>query len=274
MKHALCILALAVPATGARGETFSVPIDSSTSSVTITLNLLGGSATDSSPVAGFMNLKLEIVSSPMQATLNDFDFVLTEPIVLNISYGFPIFGNFNSTLTDYRLYYATPGTPTGPAAIGAGGAFAFLNVPALQEGMLNYNATGGVCTIFQINSIPCTSSVNLADQPDVTISQMGGTLTSAGRVVSIVSTFDETSPIDPSNPNLGSIRLVGTIRGSVFVPPIPGDANGDCVVDFGDVTSVLANYGGSGPDGDGDSNGSVDFGDITAALAGWGGMCD
>ncbi len=53
-------------------------------------------------------------------------------------------------------------------------------------------------------------------------------------------------------------------------PPCFGDANGDFVVDFADVTATLAQWGGSGPLGDATHNGTVDFGDITAELANWG----
>lgn len=49
-------------------------------------------------------------------------------------------------------------------------------------------------------------------------------------------------------------------------PTCPGDANGDLVVNFQDVTAVLANFGGPGPAGDADGNGIVDFGDITIIL--------
>jgi hypothetical protein len=57
-----------------------------------------------------------------------------------------------------------------------------------------------------------------------------------------------------------------------------GNANGDGLVDFDDITAVLANWGamtlpGLGSPGDADNNGSVDFDDITAVLANWGADC-
>ncbi len=57
--------------------------------------------------------------------------------------------------------------------------------------------------------------------------------------------------------------------------PCPGDANGDGVVNFADITSVLANFGTvyppgilTGP-GDADHDGDVDFADITSVLSHW-----
>ncbi len=57
----------------------------------------------------------------------------------------------------------------------------------------------------------------------------------------------------------------------------PGDANGDEVVNFGDITEVLNNWladysPATGP-GDGNGDGVVDFGDITSALENWLGTC-
>ncbi len=70
------------------------------------------------------------------------------------------------------------------------------------------------------------------------------------------------------------LLLVGDFS---FAPPPPphcmGDANGDELVNFEDITGVLANWGGSGPDGDADDNSVVDFEDITAVLASWGATC-
>ncbi len=70
------------------------------------------------------------------------------------------------------------------------------------------------------------------------------------------------------------------LSGLVFVPPLcPGDANNDRVVNFADITSVLANFGNVYPpgvlNGPGDANhdGSVTFADITAVLANFGRVC-
>ncbi|HBS29006.1 MAG TPA: hypothetical protein DEB06_06050 [Phycisphaerales bacterium] len=55
--------------------------------------------------------------------------------------------------------------------------------------------------------------------------------------------------------------------------PCPGDADGNGVVDFDDITSVLSNWlvdytPGTGP-GDADASGIVDFDDITSILSNW-----
>lgn len=60
-------------------------------------------------------------------------------------------------------------------------------------------------------------------------------------------------------------------------PPCLGDANGDGMVTFSDVTAILANFGsdytpGTGP-GDSNFDGFVNFGDVTTTLANFGTPC-
>ncbi|TVQ60896.1 MAG: hypothetical protein EA379_07370 [Phycisphaerales bacterium] len=57
--------------------------------------------------------------------------------------------------------------------------------------------------------------------------------------------------------------------------PCPGDANGDGVVDFADLSAVLANFGESGSDVPGDvtADGVVDFADLSVVLANFGSEC-
>lgn len=75
------------------------------------------------------------------------------------------------------------------------------------------------------------------------------------------------------NPHCG-----GGMRGTINVsapppPPCLGDATGNRVVDFADITAVLANWGGAGPAGDADHDGDVEFADVTAVLASFGVPC-
>jgi plastocyanin len=62
---------------------------------------------------------------------------------------------------------------------------------------------------------------------------------------------------------------VSGMRGTIIIaapPPCLGDANGDRIVNFADVTAVLENWTGPGPAGDADHDNDVDFADVTAVL--------
>lgn len=70
-------------------------------------------------------------------------------------------------------------------------------------------------------------------------------------------------------------QTVGSPNPSMFTtiappPPCFGDANGDLMVDFADITATLAQWGSAGPLGDATADGMVNFNDITAELANWG----
>lgn len=89
---------------------------------------------------------------------------------------------------------------------------------------------------------------------------------------------------------IGSNMLQSDI-GSGFNPPVAldtveytftvlgsceGDADGNGVVNFSDINSVLANWGGGAgclPLGDANASGAIDFGDITSVIANWGASC-
>lgn len=95
--------------------------------------------------------------------------------------------------------------------------------------------------------------------------------------------------ISGTSANLGYAPNFTTIAGDQFVQttipptcslPCPGNADGNLVVNFGDITAVLASFGtsyvptpGTGP-GDADLDGSVTFADITSVLANFGAACN
>jgi hypothetical protein len=58
-------------------------------------------------------------------------------------------------------------------------------------------------------------------------------------------------------------------------PPVDcvGDADGNGAVDFGDITSILSNWGGTGPEGDANRDDLVNFKDVTSVLANFGSTC-
>lgn len=65
--------------------------------------------------------------------------------------------------------------------------------------------------------------------------------------------------------------------GTPGVTPCPGDADGNGVVEFGDIASILVNFGTvysptTGP-GDADQSGTVDFGDVASVLVNFGNTC-
>lgn len=222
-----------------RASPIEIPVNTSASSVTVQLCVIGSCDTDVSPAAGFVELKLDSLSAPEQVQVYDFVISLTEIINLFISYG--IFGNISATGQNVSLEYAAPGTPLPPAPLGAGGAFAYIDVPAISNGVVNYTATGLPCSALMGSGLPCTDTIVLADQGVQNGSFSGAVTVLPGRVVQMTLNPSVSGPIDPANPSLGTLTITGNIVGQAVVP-LPGDANLDGTVNGRDVqafTNVL-----------------------------------
>ena len=72
----------------------------------------------------------------------------------------------------------------------------------------------------------------------------------------------------------GVVSQIGGVSDAPDAPPAcVGDASGDRFVNFSDVISVLAQWGGAGPAGDADGNGLVEFTDVLVVLGNWQSPC-
>ncbi|MDX2148430.1 MAG: hypothetical protein SFZ23_13000 [Planctomycetota bacterium] len=260
---------LAASASAAQAST-NLAIDPARSNLSVTLTISGSSATDSSPVTGFFLVDLNSPSGPTQIGLRDFQINVSETLTLNISFGF--LGRFNSTASNVSVRYANPGTLFGPVPITATN-FEFTGVPSTTSGTLNYSATGIVCTLLQGSQLPCTGNINLADQGEQSADSVGGTLTVANRVATLTGAIDVTSPIDPDNPGIGTIRVNGSIvaAGSVRCE---ADFNNDGQVDFFDYLDFVNAFGNDEVAADFNADGQVDFFDYLDFASAFAAPCE
>lgn len=83
---------------------------------------------------------------------------------------------------------------------------------------------------------------------------------------------------DPGMPDVGTgaspLVDLGAHEFQGATPPCFGDADGDRVINFADITAALGNWGTSGPLGDANHDQVVNFADITATLSLWAGPCE
>ena len=258
---------------GALAETFDVPIDSAQSGLSLELCIAGSCDADSSAVAGFATIELDSVDGPTQISLYDFDLTATSNLHLYISWSF--LGDFTADLNNLALHDGTPGVPVGPYAVAGGGAFTLAGVPADMTGTYTYTASGIPCIALQGAGYLCSDSQDLADMGTQTIDAWNGRVTSQDRVVTLVSDIDVTTPLDPNNPDLGSLHVFGTVRGSAYVP-VPGDVDLDGDVDLSDLAALLGAYGACtgdlqyNPAADFDSSGCIDLADLAELLENYG----
>jgi hypothetical protein len=252
MKAAL--LSLAVAATAHADFPAHLVIDQSHSSVTVQLTILTSSATDSSPVTGFYDLRLNSRTAPTQVGLTNFYAALTDDLVLNVNLS--ILGRFNSNANDLVIYYADAPALFGPVAINATN-FTFVDLPTRSTGTLAYTATGFVCTQMQNSGLACTDTINLADQP-ASPQTVNGTLTVSNSIATVTGHIDSTQPLDPDNPALGSIHITGTIVASGPVL-CSADFNRDLAVDFFDYLDFVQAFSTGSTTADFNTDGVVDF---------------
>lgn len=271
---AACLLTPAV----SHAALIGVPIDPAQSSITVQLCVSGPCGSDTSRASGYFIIDVDDVDTLGTITAYDHKVRLDEPINLVVSYGF--LGRLTVNMNGFETFNAVPGTPVGPVSIlQPGGGFSIPGVPSAQAGLFDYTATGIPCSLLQsqVPPQPCTGNGDLSQQP-AGFTTLNGTITSAARVITVVSTINQSVPIDPANPSLGSFTVTGTVRGSIFVPvpPCQGDINSDGVVNVQDLTIFLAQFGTAVPNatgGDLDGDGIVNVFDLTLFLGAFGNVC-
>jgi len=240
----VAIVVSAFSGASAFGLPFEVPVDPTQSTLTFELCLAGECGSDSSSVTGMFIIELDSVDFPAQITLYDFQGELAETLNVHLDFGW-IGGDLYATLTDGAVLYANPGTPFGPVPVDGGGAFLFAGTPTNAEGALAYEATpsyGIACLALQAAGLPCSDTRYLQDE-GAQEADLDGFVSSVDRTVTLSSDVDVTVPIDEENPDLGTLRVTGTLRGQTYVPQPPGDVDRDGdvdLIDFAHFAECLA----------------------------------
>jgi len=228
---AVLVILLVATTPAARADGFEVPIDPNQSALTFELCLAGSCDDDTSAVGGSVMIALDSVDFPSQIWLYDFDLALVDSLEFSLSWG--AFGAFSATITDGGLQYADPNVVLGPEPIAAQ-AYVFPDVLTSGRGMLAYDASGVPCIALGTYGLPCSDTDDLTSEPPQSAS-LSGNIDTGSRVVTLSAEVDRTTPIDPANPDLGTIHVYGTVMGQVLVPRPPGDVDGDGDVDVLDA---------------------------------------
>jgi hypothetical protein len=225
-----------VAGSAAQASPFRIPIDSSSSSLTVELcvdgQILGVQCDDdSSSVSGETWWEIDSVSNPTTLTLHAYTLTLNETINLSVQFG--IVGGITATGTGISIEHPNPFTPLPPTPLSMS-TFDYLNVPANVNGMVAYNSTGLVCTALQGLGLLCNDTIDLAQQGEQTGSFAGTVMIMPDRTISIEYNPNVSQAIDEDNPDVGMLNITGIITGMVQLP-LRGDANLNGTVDGDDV---------------------------------------
>lgn len=250
---AASVLGLSLLAGSAAAQPVDLTVDQGASSllveVTASISFVSLPASDSSPLAGSIQIQLDDYGVPTSILLHDFQVNATETLVLNFNAGF--LGNATATLENAGAEYA--GTlPAGPGAVDAGGVFVLENVPLELSG--SGSTTGsGVFADFGGNTFDLQDFGVLEGELSGTVEIVGDEVVLDISIVGSGTQTQDGVTLDGT----ATIRIVA--RGDV---PVVVVCLGDIADDFGFTAAD-----GGGPDG------VVDFGDFVALL-GLIGPCD
>jgi len=275
MRSILAFLILAVFGTELAATPFTIPINQNNSSISVELCVLDECDSDSSNVSGFAVAALDDPEAPTQVTLHDFNFALTSSIDLSITIflgPIPI-GSIDITGSGLSISHPDGFPAVGPAPL-VNGMFSLTEVPADLLGTIEYSATGTICVALDGAGLPCDDLINLADF-GTQAGDMAGTL-----MINPNNDFAQlkldpsiSTPLDPMNPDFGTITVAGSVKGSAL-PPVKGDGDydqdGDVdLLDLAEFYTCFTGDGGGPIDSackPGDLDGSTDLDEGDFAL--------
>jgi hypothetical protein len=195
----------------------TLPVETATSRLNVELCVLAECDMQTSQLQGSVTVGLDLDSVPPQISLRDFNLQASSNYNFHLDYG--LLGDIFAQARGLRVYHAAPG-PAQPFVVVTNQQFTFVNVPFLLSGTANYNASGVICSLIQGNGQPCTGSLDLAAQPAALISELSGRLDTNNNLLSLSIQFTFLSPLDSTNPDLGTIAGSAVVNFSaVTVPP-------------------------------------------------------
>jgi hypothetical protein len=221
--------------------------------------------TDSSAARGPIAIELDDYDAPGEISIHDFDIALDDDLEYNFDWGFFV-GGIDITITDLRIRYATPGTPTGPVPVDGAGAFAFPSVQAVVTGTGAYRGYGLI-----LEGLVGEGSFNLADF-GVVESAIAGSVAVSGGVVELRGAQAFTGEGDFDGATV-SIDGAATLVAVGDVPDCVADFNGDGQVNTQDVLAFLNAWTAGDPRADCTGDGTINTQDVLCFLNAWTAGC-
>lgn len=262
---------LSVCASLASAQPIMVQVDQEASFIELSLDVSGFTDTDSSPIAGTITVDPVDPGFPNDLLFYGYNLALQEDLSLTLGGGF--LGSLVVNFLDLTVVDDFQGQVFAAPVLND--QFTLVDTPSLLGGTVSYNASGLFCVTLGSFDLPCQDSQNLTDQGTVLLT-LAGDVQVVNNIVTLSATIDATTPLDPANPEIGTITVTGLIVGSAELstpPECPGDLNEDGQVDTVDLGLLLGSFGGAGV-GDINGDGLVDTTDLGLLLGAFGQLCE
>lgn len=192
----------------ASAVTVTFPIDTNTSIVKLSLDVLGQNDRQNGRLTGTLTVDLDRLPSPSAVSVGDFSIDLAAPIDFAINFGFSGKGTAHVEALNLGRVDA-PATPAFAPLVN--GIFTATNVSYATSGDGNYKTTGLVCTLVQQSGRPCADTVDFDNTPPAVIDTIDGALTSDGSQMRLQIHYIFVQPLDPANPDFATVTGDATV---------------------------------------------------------------
>ncbi len=221
--------------------------------------------TDTSSLTGSLSIELDNYTTPTAITIHDFTFVLSDTMNYNMDWGFFV-GGIDIQLSGVTVYYATPGTPTGPVGVDGAGDFDFPAVQAFFTGTGSYQGYGPI-----MGGLVGSGTFNLADFGAVDSAIAGNVQVSSGQITLAGSqAFSNSGEISGVTT---SIDGTATVVATGNAPECIADFNADGTVNTLDVLAFLNAWSAGDPSADCNADGLINTLDVLCFLNAWSAGC-
>lgn len=187
-------------------------LDPNQSSFDATLCILQNCETDSSTLSGTIRAAIECPDAPRAISFEGFTAQVDENLAWVLDYGF--LGKITVNASGLKMTQTGDPTPFAPVV---GGNFEVADVPVKLEGVVTYKATGLVCETLKNMGRACEDTVDLGEQEGV-MATLAGRIEVDATTIRLAADFDEVILLDPEQPDLGTLHIVGQMRANADRP--------------------------------------------------------
>ena len=263
------IVAQVLLVAGVSAQPTDLVVDSAQSSIdlTVTLETLVGSRTDSDSAAmsGSMRIELDSYTSPTTITLIDYQL---DAGSLSFFFDYSFLGTVTTTADNMSLAMPSGSTPVSGAVM-PDGSFTVASVPVEAAGMIEVTGTGAAGSAVDGTSIDLAT---LAQDPIVV---SGNVDVETGIVTVTIALPLESSVTDPDTGTVVTLAGTATVlaTGPVPEPTCAADTNGDGMVTPADFSAWVAAFNAMTPACDQNDDGACTPADFSAWVSNYNAGC-
>ena len=185
MKPNLTLCLILLPFVARGGEVLlPLALDSTNSSLVLTLSVLSDSDSDTQPLHGSILLAVDHFEPLASVSLRDFQFRAVSNYQFDLRSGM-----FTAGVTNLEVVHGNPGPIQPYVPVSPGGQVTFQNVPHKLHGTGAYVATESTCDLLTIFNVPCHDVINLAERETSPIANFYGVLSISKGVLQFSGNF-------------------------------------------------------------------------------------